>query len=102
MIYNLPRAKKKGETWVIDSDPRLNTGHEYSIKFISNAQSFNRIYFAEETKFNAYLYYDEIEVADGAGSNRYTFYNETYRTITFLESPTGDLLTWLQSNATKR
>lgn len=28
--------------------------------------------------------------------------NQAYRTITFLEDPTGDLLTWLQANGTKQ
>lgn len=30
------------------------------------------------------------------------WHNEAYRTITFLEAPTGDLLTWLQANGTKQ
>lgn len=29
-----------------------------------------------------------------------TWSNQAYRTITFDEEPTGDLLTWLQANAT--
>lgn len=29
-----------------------------------------------------------------------TWNNQAYRTITFDEEPTGDLLTWLQANAT--
>lgn len=28
--------------------------------------------------------------------------NDAYRTITFLEPPTGDLLAWLQENAVKQ
>lgn len=28
--------------------------------------------------------------------------NQAYRTITFNEAPTGDLLTWLQANAVKQ
>lgn len=38
------------------------------------------------------------------GSNILTTYwiNEAYRTITLAEPATGDLLTWLQSNAVKQ
>ena len=28
--------------------------------------------------------------------------NEAYRTVTFLESPSGELLTWLQASAVKQ
>lgn len=28
--------------------------------------------------------------------------DQAYRTITFIEPPTGDLLTWLQANGTKQ
>jgi hypothetical protein len=28
--------------------------------------------------------------------------NSAYRTVTFLDPPTGDLLTWLQANAVKQ
>lgn len=31
-----------------------------------------------------------------------TFVNQAYRTITFLEPPTGELLTWLQANGAKQ
>lgn len=37
---------------------------------------------------------------EGEGNNKATWTNQAYRTITFDEEPTGDLLTWLQANAT--
>ena len=104
MIYNYPIRKKKqsGETWVINESPELNPGHTYTISFISNNQPFTRIVFAESTRFNSLLYYDDVEVADGYGSSTYVFNDESYRTVTFLEPPPGDLLTWLQANAVKQ
>lgn len=102
MIYNWPIAKKKGETWVINSSSEVYPGNSYTINFISNDKSFGQIIFASETKFSAPLYYDNIEVANGHGSSRYVFNDEVYRTIKFLEPPTGDLLTWLQQNGVKQ
>lgn len=102
MIYNWPVTKKKGEMWVINSSPKVSPGDSYTINFISNGKSFKQIIFASETKFSAPLYYDNIEVANGHGSSYYVFDNEAYRTVKFLESPTGRLLTWLQANAVKQ
>ena len=105
MIYNWPVSKQKtesSETWVINSSPEVNPGNSYTINFISNGKSFKQIIFASETKFSAPLYYDDIEVANGHGSSRYVFDNEAYRTVKFLEPPTGKLLTWLQANAVKQ
>ena len=48
------------------------------------------------------VYYDNKDdtlVYEGYGNG---WRSDAYRTITFLESPTGDLLTWLQSNAVKQ
>ena len=48
------------------------------------------------------IQYDDQEVGSGNGLNSATVKVKTnYRTITFLKPPTGELLTWLQANATK-
>lgn len=36
----------------------------------------------------------------GMGEDRFSWRNNAYKTITFDTHPTGDLLTWLQANAT--
>jgi len=43
---------------------------------------------------------DRVQVVIGFPGNGWT--DEKYRTVTFLEPPTGDLLTWLQANAVKQ
>lgn len=105
MIYNYPYRKKKqsGETWVINEQAQIFAGHTFNLSFTSNQQSFNKIIFGEETKFYAYLYYDDIIVANTVGSSVYIFDNAAYRTITF-DQPVTDtnLLTWLQANAVKQ
>lgn len=46
--------------------------------------------------------YDDQEVGSGVGLNSATVKVKTnYRTITFSKPPTGELLAWLQANATK-
>lgn len=105
MIYNLPRTDKNssgGETWLINTNPDARDGKTNVVNFVSNNKSFSKIVFAEATKWNQKLYYDDTEVADTHGSSGYLFNEDAYRTVTFTESPTGDLLTWLEANATKQ
>lgn len=101
------------ETWV------LNEGQEYWLpiagytyaqqtpQFISNGMQFYGLYANE--KILIYL-----TGPGGATEGNYmvvcyetnpfkvAFVDQAYRTVTFLESPTGDLLTWLQSNGVKQ
>lgn len=99
MIYNLPRKKAKfEETWVIKQYPKLMYDSiTMEIPFESNSTSFQKI----EVRGNFFpgsgIYYDAINVWNANG-----WVNEAYRTITFFEPPTGDLLTWLQANAVKQ
>lgn len=97
--------KTAGETWV------LNDGRCYdfpingfTINFISNNINFNKMNI--KGSMNGHFCYDNISVAGIElslnGYDIVNWKNEAYRTITFLESPTGDLLTWLQANGTKQ
>lgn len=45
--------------------------------------------------------YINVAQQDGKG-NKATWINQAYRTITFDEEPTGDLLAWLQANAVQQ
>nr|DAJ56139.1 MAG TPA: hypothetical protein [Caudoviricetes sp.] len=50
--------------------------------------------------------YDNTQVTfaieNSMSSDSGQWINEAYRTVTFLEPPTGDLLKWLQKNAVKQ
>lgn len=52
------------------------------------------------------LMYDNTQVTfaieNSMSSDSGQWINEAYRTVTFLEPPTGDLLEWLQKNAVKQ
>ena len=93
------------ETWVIKSDA-AGVFETTQIAFTSNGQNFTSIGANYEGAGDIIiLYYDNNEIAGidiMGGSVAYEFYNEAYRTITFDTPPTGALLTWLQSNATRQ
>ena len=90
------------ETWVIKSD----ASGEFAttqIAFTSNGQKFASIG-AVYGGSVVILYYDNNEIAgyDPAGGGVYEFALDAYRKLTFDTPPTGDLLTWLQANATRQ
>lgn len=91
------------ETWVIKSSA---TGELVTtqISFTSNGQKFTSIGANSDFGTFVILYYDNNEVAgyDPGTGGVYEFDNEAYRKLTFDTPPTGDLLTWLQANATRQ
>ena len=100
-IDSIPSGEAK-ETWVIKSDA-AGVFSTTQIAFTSNGQKFTSIG-ASYVDLFAILYYDNNEIAGydpGVGFG-FEFYNEAYRTLTFDTPPTGELLTWLQSNAVKQ
>ena len=92
------------ETWVINSDA-TGTFATTQISFTSNGHKFTSIGANSDSSFFVILYYDSNEIAGydpGAGPYEYGFDDEAYRKLTFDTPPTGDLLTWLQANATRQ
>lgn len=102
MIYNLPRqSTKDSETWVINSDPNDIDPMEtikVNIRFVANKIEFSKIDIRGNLIPRTGIYYDTTHVYTGSG----TWVNDAYRTVTFLEPPSGKLLTWLQANAVKQ
>lgn len=108
MIYNLPQVKKAaGETWVLHSSfQAVDKGDvTFPIGFTSNGSIFSRFTVQGSKSITADghydaggLLYDSVQVYAMFG----VWTNEAYRTVTFLEPPTGDLLAWLQVNAVKQ
>lgn len=94
-------------TWTIKQHPQASTAFETAINFTSNNEAFNKI----QIKYNdpPYEFYFKITYINSTtstnkivfdGSNAWESYGEAYRTITFETAPSGDLLAWLQANAT--
>ena len=90
------------ETWVIKSSAsgELVTTQ---IAFTSNGQKFTSIGTNRDLG-PITLYYGNTEIAgyEPGTETRYTFNDESYRKLTFDTQPTGNLLTWLQSNAVRQ
>ena len=95
-------AGDTSETWVIKSSATGGFATT-QISFTSNGRKFTSIGANDSSGIAMVLYYDNYEAAgyDIAGGV-YEFDNEAYRKLTFDTPPTGALLTWLQSNATKQ
>lgn len=75
--------------------------------FTSNGESFDQIQLTHgEPPYDFYTRMTYINSTTSTnkvvfdGSNAWESYGEAYRTITFETAPTGDLLAWLQANAT--
>ena len=90
------------ETWIIKD----NASGEFAttqIAFTSNGQKFTSIGAVYDgSVFSLQYGNNEIAIFAPGVSSGYEFYNEAYRKLTFDTPPTGDLLTWLQANATRQ
>lgn len=91
--------KATGETWVLNGSIAVpKNKHTWNVNFISNGIAYTKLTWADipkqVLKYDSTTVYKESPVA--------SWLDQAYRTITFLEAPTGDLLTWLQANGTKQ
>lgn len=77
------------------------------INFVSNSQNF-KTFVADRTSGSATIDLFYCLEATTTDFNKMiivyvgSWQKQAYRTITFLEPPTGDLLTWLQANGVKQ
>lgn len=95
-------AGDTSETWVIKSSA-TGAFATTQISFTSNGRKFTSIGANDSSGIAMVLYYDSYEAAGyDLGGGVYEFETEAYRKLTFDTPPTGALLTWLQSNATKQ
>lgn len=96
------------QTWILKENPVKNAGMSELVAFESNSLKFKQIearsengyfnliyYYAEKSENITVYSYDEVFEIGSWGA-------QDYRTITFEEEPTGDLLTWLQANAVQQ
>lgn len=93
---------ESGETWLINDNAFAQSVYNnktYTALFNSNGQTFNSI-IINNNPMNGGMFYDSTKVVDPDHAS--TFINQAYRTVTFETAPSGELLTWLQANATKQ
>lgn len=110
MQCRLPRKnvpdKKSSRTWYLNETISWSDSATYNADFTCDGNYYDAINLTYSAKPGATLYIKyrkhgsttSIKVAEL--KNRLTWLKEIYRTITFDAPPTGDLLTWLQTNAT--
>lgn len=108
MIYNWPVTKEKSETWVINNIGNYQSGSnkksvKENINFISNNETYSQFYYHWYN--GGMIQYDDkdvclLEIGKEGPDVKWT--NDAYKTITFLEKPTGDFLAYLQADATKQ
>ena len=91
------------ETWVLNETlPTPDSDLFFSINFVSNNHSYTAIIW--DSDVTCYTY-GKPSSEGGGGQAVYSvigWIDSAYRTITLAEPATGDLLTWLQSNAVKQ
>lgn len=89
------------ETWLLNESVIDELGDRVNpivIDFVSNGTNYVSLF--KETRR---LYYSRaIGQPTPVYDDLSSWDNQAYRTITFVNAPTGDLLTWLQANGTKQ
>ena len=97
------------ETWVIKNnapvDENSYTLTKTDISFTTNSQKATSIGIEHDGSIVMLIYGGIVDGGaefDPSVSPAFEWYNEAYRTLEFDTAPTGDLLTWLQANATKQ
>lgn len=105
MIFNRPRAKKKGYTYRFTELSNIKmAGTSFDAKFRSGENKSNFItlvVYVTKRRITQIAYITE----DGTPYDAYLasyggWTSEAYRTVTFDEEPTGELLAFLQKVAT--
>ena len=87
------------ETWVLNKQLHLTGDASYIASFTCNGTVYAGIYTTSETV--RYLF-NTSQLGGQRAYTRYGWDNQVYRTIVFDESPSGNLLEWLQANGTKQ
>ena len=96
------------ETWVIKDNAPVGAASRAlattNIPFTTNSQKATSIGIIQDVEVYILVYggIGEVAAFDPGVSPALEWYNEAYRTLEFDTPPTGDLLTWLQANATKQ
>ena len=98
-----PEVGTNPETWLLNSTLVLGSkSWNYNINFKSNDVLYKSITYTFESPLSAYLNYGTSTGGTTVYDTNTLWTDEAYRTITFTNPPTGDLLTWLQANGTKQ
>lgn len=98
MIYNRPRRRKKkpdGRTWYFKDTIKIWFNTSYVGRFSCSGRNFSTIGLNASTDAMSYVSDKTVTVY-----LKGVWQAEEYRTIVFEKPPTGDLLAFLEANAT--
>lgn len=87
-------------TWYLNDTVSYTSSTYFSCAFISNGKRFVAIKGGGGT-MNALLYMRSSSDSEAVMFYGNSWGDQAYRTITFDEEPTGDLLAWLEANGTR-
>ena len=105
MIWNMRRRKKKVSLkWYFNSQPSIIENRTYTANFTSHGNTYIALNTSTSTRAGGLAYVFNSHGEDRKGTvytiTTRTWKAEEYRTVEFEKEPTGELLTFLQANAT--
>lgn len=104
-ISNIPTGAPGAakETWVLNNTINTASAFSFSASFVSNGVSYTGLRTGTFTPSGRDLVYINSSGSTKVyGADVIIWTNQAYRKLTFDAPPTGDLLTWLQSNGVKQ
>lgn len=107
IVVELVGSAPSGETWYFNDTIEDIGIYGLDVNFTSNGVAYtemSRIAVMEDKMFIQVMQYYNSGTAAAAKAYKYvinTWYDEAYRTIVLDEPATGDVLTFLEANATK-
>ena len=107
IVVELVGSATSGETWYFN-DTISGCPEGKQVNFTSNGTKYKKMYELKVTNIIDRLHYERSNVRSNGSTvdmaydyKKYTWYNEAYRTIVLDEPATGDVLAFLEANATK-
>lgn len=102
IFVELVGSSTSGETWYFNDTIGYPDPNTLNVNFTSNGDAYTRMHEIKIGNFDHYMQYEGDTVFNGTYNyNTSTWYNEAYRTIVLNEPATGDVLAFLEANATK-
>ena len=102
IVVELVGSATSGETWYFNDTIGHISGLD--VNFTSNGVAYTKMIRMGNKFFDQLMYTQRLTSEAQASAYNYktsTWYNEAYRTIVLDKPATGDLLTFLEANATK-
>ena len=104
IVLELVGSATSGETWYFNDSIRITKTSRLYATFTSNGvayKGFYKRYISFSKKKTLQYYNSEVEDLVYSSTNNNLWLNEAYRTIVLDKPATGDVLAFLEANATK-